>query len=212
MEREKSLREQQEQLKARARDYEEAQALKRLAMDDPLGFLDRIGIKSDTLSSQLAERENPDPTADIRQELTELRQQLSQRQQREEQERKEAALQEAQNIVYDYVETNKARFPLTAAAGMHQEVYNQIYNHFLTTGESLSEEDAAKSVEEHLAGIKAKWLASSEPEPAPVKKPSPTLTNSLAAQTPSVSEPKNGLLSEQESIIRAAALLNFVKS
>lgn len=208
MDREKAIREQAEGLKGRERSYQEAEALKGLAQDNPLDFLQRIGITREQLSQQLSEYENPDPQSEVREKLTKLEQQLAQRSEREEAERKEAALEEAQSIVKSFVSENADTYKLTSSANMHGLVYQRIYEHYETTGEALSEADAANEVEEYLSGIKAMW--SQESNEPPARTSSTTLTNSLAAQTPTRTDKTDfGLLTEEESLVRAAAVLKY---
>lgn len=211
IERERILEKRSSELEKRSRTYEEAEALKRLAMDDPVGFLDRIGIKTDTIEKELKSRQPQDPTEQLRQEFAELKAQLMESRQKEAESRKLAALDEVKSQVIGYVDQNAESYPLTVAAGLQEQVYQTMYDHFLNTQESLSEADAAKQVEDYLAGIKSKWLPS-DSQPSPVTKPR-TLTNSMAAQNPSKTEPTgNGLLSEDDSILRAAAMLKFVQT
>jgi len=208
MDREKAIREQAEGLKGRERSYQEAEALQTLAKDNPLDFLTKIGITRAQLAKQLGEYENPDPDSDWKTKVSKLESQLSQREEREEAERKEAALEEAQVIVKTFVSENADTYKLTSSAGMHGLVYQRIFDHYTATGEALSEADAANEVEEYLSGIKAMW--SQESKAPPARTQSTTLTNSLAAQTPTRTDRTDaGLLTEEESLLRAAALLKY---
>lgn len=210
MDREASIREAQQQLSEQKRAVAEANALRDLAKSNPLDFLDRIGFSTEQLTEQLSQRGPSDPTQEIKSELQQLKEELAKRQQAEEQQRKEQALQEAQSIVKDFVYSNADAYPLTSSAGMHELVYQRIYDHYINTREALSEADAAKEIEDYLAGIKAKWLQErDEEQPSVTSKPSTTLTNSLAAQNPTRVEDRK-FLSEDESILKAASLLQFV--
>lgn len=219
MDRERAIREQQESLKTLERDYHEAAALKRLASESPIDFLTRIGVTPDILQKQLGEHQNPDPNREIKDKLSKLERELQARQDREEVDRKQAALDEAQDVVRRFVDGTEA-YPLIKGAGASELVYQTIYNRLETAQEALSEEDAAKEVEAYLeTNFLDKWLSNPAIREkvlqklgvmrAPVHK-SPTLTNSIAAQNPTRVDTDGTLLPESKSIKRVAALLKYV--
>ena len=220
MDREAKIRQAEATLKQREQAVSEANRLASLAKDNPLHFLDHVGVSYDDITKRVLQGERPDPTDSIRQEIQQLRNELDTRRQREEASQRQAALDEAKNLVTSFVEQS-TDFPLTKAAGMQDLVFQRIYDHYSETGETLSEVNAAKEVEEYLSGVVDKLtkiesvqarFENQEPvtEAPPATSLAQTLTNAHSASTPTRTE--TGMLPESESLKRAAAMLEYVNN
>lgn len=219
MDREARIREAESSLKQQQQQLQEAQRLQSLAKENPLQFLDTVGTSYEDLTARVLQGDRPDPTAGIKREVAQLREELSSRQKREETERQQAALTEAQQLVHQYVDSSD-EFPLTKAADMHNLVFQRIYDHYNETGQALSESEAAKQVEEYLSGVVDKFaeleavrnrFVPQEQVTAPSNATTTTLTNALSASAPTrVTE--NRQLTNEESLARAAAMLKYVNN
>ena len=219
MDREARIREAESSLKQQQQQLQEAQRLQSLAKENPLQFLDTVGTSYEDLTARVLQGDRPDPTAGIKREVAQLREELSSRQKREEAERQQAALTEAQQLVHQYVASSD-QYPLTKAADMHNLVFQRIYDHYNETGQALSEADAAKQVEEYLSGVVDKFaeleavrnrFAPQEQVTAPSNATTTTLTNALSASAPTrVTE--NQTLTKEQSLAKAAAMLKYVNN
>ena len=220
MDREKSVRDAEANLKNQTSELERARKLLDMAKANPLQFLDHVGTSYEDISQQVMQGNRPDPTAHVKKELADLRKQFEVRQQREESTRRQAALDEARNLVTSFV-NESAEYPLTKAAGMQNMVFEKIHQHYNNTGEALSEASAAKEVEDYLLGVVDKLAqvesvrnrfgvspeATNEPS---VNQMAQTLTNLHSSSTPT--RKNEGTLNHTESIRRAAAMLEFVNN
>lgn len=172
------------------------------------------------MTARVLQGDRPDPNAGIKREVAQLRDELTSRQKREESDAQQAALQEAQQLVHQYV-ADSDQYPLTKAADMHNLVFQRIYDHYNETGQALSESDAAKQVEEYLSGVVDKFseleavrnrFVPQEQVTAPSNATTTTtLTNALSSSAPTrVTE--NGKLTNEQSLARAAAMLKYVNN
>ncbi len=220
MDRESRIREAESSLKQQQQQLQEAQQLQALARENPLQFLDTVGTSYEDLTARVLQGDRPDPNAGIKREVAQLRDELTSRQKREESDAQQAALQEAQQLVHQYV-ADSDQYPLTKAADMHNLVFQRIYDHYNETGQALSESDAAKQVEEYLSGVVDKFseleavrnrFVPQEQVTAPSNATTTTtLTNALSSSAPTrVTE--NGKLTNEQSLARAAAMLKYVNN
>lgn len=220
MDRESRIREAESSLKQQQQQLQEAQQLQALARENPLQFLDTVGTSYEDLTARVLQGDRPDPNAGIKREVAQLRDELTSRQKREESDAQQAALQEAQQLVHQYV-AGSDQYPLTKAADMHNLVFQRIYDHYNETGQALSESDAAKQVEEYLSGVVDKFaeleavknrFVPQEQVTAPSNATTTTtLTNALSSSAPTrVTE--NGKLTNEQSLARAAAMLKYVNN
>ena len=220
MDREAKVREAEAALKQQQRQVVEAQRLSSLAKDNPLHFLDQVGVSYEDITQRVIQGERPDPTIAIRQEVQQLRNELNTRRQREESTQRQAAFDEAKNLVVQFVDQS-TEYPLTKAAGMQNLVFQRVYDHYNETGETLSEANAANEVEEYLSGVVDKLseleavkkrfeVQGSVTETPTATNLANTLTNAHSASTPTRKD--EGMLSESESLKRAAAMLEYVNN
>ena len=220
MDRESKVREAEQALKQRERDIEESQRLAQLAKNNPLHFLDHVGVSVEDVTQKIIAGERPDPTASIRSEVQQLRDEINARQHREEAQQRQAALDEAKGLVTDFINTSE-QYPLTKAAGMQDLVFQRIYDHHNETGQTLSEVDAAKQVEDYLSGVVDKLssldsirnrFGGQEPVTAGAQANdlASTLTNAHSSANPT--RKNEDSLSHSESLKRAAAMLQFVNN
>ncbi len=219
MEREKSIRETEASVKTQQTEVDRARKLLDMAKANPLQFLNDVGSSYEDVTQQVLQGNRPDPTAKLQSELQEIRAQLQVRQQKEDQSRRQAALDEARNLVTNYVDTSD-QYPLTKQAGMQDLVFQRIQDNYNGTGQALSESSAAKEVEDYLSGVVEKLaqveavknrFASQEPamEQPDVTELANTLTNRLASSTPTRTDGQMPM-KHTDSIKKAAAMLKFV--
>ncbi len=198
----------------------QSKALQQLAQADPVGFLERSGIKREDISQRLSD--GADPVSDIRDDISSLKTELQQQREATEQARMQAALSEARSEVHKYVETAEDT-PLVRATGSADQVWQVMTHHHQTTGQIISEAEAARKVEGHLSAqidrllesdatralIEEKMKGAGVPiaPPAPVKHRS-TLTNEMqTAETKRVRQDPN--MSREASLAEAASILKW---
>jgi len=219
MAQEKSSREARQIAEEQHAAVEQSQALQQLAKADPVAFLERSGIKREDVSKRLATQD--DPVAGLRDEMAQMRQELSQQREAADQARMEAAMAEAREQVRSYVSTSEET-PLTNVTGSSDQVWQLMTQHHQQTGEIMSEHEAAKQVEAHLAGqidkllesettrkfIQDKLQAQGGVKPAPAPAPSATLTNAMqTAENQRLRQDPN--MNREASIAEAAKLLQW---
>ncbi len=157
MQQEKSSREARQIAEEQNAAVQQSQALQQLAKADPVAFLERSGIKREDVSKRLASQE--DPVAGIRDEMAQMRQELSQQREAADQARMDAALTEAREQVRTYISSAEDT-PLTRITGSADQVWQLMTQHHQSTGEVMSEQEAARKVEAHLTGQIDKLLES----------------------------------------------------
>jgi hypothetical protein len=219
MAQEKSARSAREQAEEQNAAVQQSQALQQLAKADPVAFLERSGIKREDVSKRLATQE--DPVAGIRDEMAHLRQELSQQREAADQARMDAALGEAREQVRTYVGSAEDT-PLTRITGSADQVWQLMTQHHQSTGEVMSEQEAARQVEAHLTGqidklleseatrklIQDKLQAEGGRTPARAPAPSSTLTNAMQTEeNQRLRQDPN--MNRDASIAEAAKLLSW---
>ncbi len=219
MAQEKSARSAREQAEEQNAAVQQSQALQQLAKADPVAFLERSGIKREDVSKRLASQE--DPVAGIRDEMAHLRQELSQQREAADQARMDAALGEAREQVRTYISSAEDA-PLTRITGSADQVWQLMTQHHQSTGEVMSEQEAARQVEAHLTGqidklleseatrklIQDKLQANGGALPARAPAPSATLTNAMQTEeNQRLRQDPN--MNREASISEAAKLLSW---
>lgn len=219
MAQEKSARSAREQAEEQNAAVQQSQALQQLAKADPVAFLERSGIKREDVSKRLASQE--DPVAGIRDEMAHLRQELSQQREAADQARMDAALGEAREQVRTYIGSAEDT-PLTRITGSADQVWQLMTQHHQSTGEVMSEQEAARQVEAHLTGqidklleseatrklIQDKLQAEGGKAPARAPAPSSTLTNAMQTEeNQRLRQDPN--MNREASIAEAAKLLSW---
>ena len=220
MAQEKSSREARQIAEEQNAAVQQSHALQQLAKADPVAFLERSGIKREDVSKRLATQE--DPVAAIRDEMAQMRQELSQQREAADQARMDAALAEAREQVRSYISTAEDT-PLTKVSGSADQVWQLMTQHHQQTGEVMSEHEAARKVEAHLASQIDKLLESEatrkliqdklqadggSTKPAPTPAPSATLTNAMqTAENQRLRQDPN--MNREASIAEAAKLLQW---
>ena len=219
MDRESKIREAETSVKQQHLEVDRARKLMEMAKSNPLQFLNDAGTSYEELTKQVRQGGRPDPTALLRREIEELKNQFGVRQQREEANSRQAALDEVRSLVTSYVD-NSSDYPLTKQAGMQNLVFERIQDHYNKTGQALSESSAAKEVEDYLLGVvdklaqvesvrnrfAAQEQATEQPD---VTQLANTLTNRQASTVPTRTDGQKPM-THSESIRQAAALLQFV--
>lgn len=155
--RDRTVREREQKLKAAEREIEQYKRLPQLAKEKPLEALRTLGIPYEDLVKRVSQGERPDPVEPVKSEVQQLKEMVQRLyQDREEQERMTVA-QKAQQGIREYVGSSED-FPLTKHLEASDMVFDYLQNHKQATGEWLSEEDAAREVEAYLSGLVEKAL------------------------------------------------------
>ncbi len=221
MAQEKTSREARAQAEEQQAAVQQSAALQQLAKADPVAFLERSGIRREDVSKRLAD--NTDPVAGMRDDLAQMRQELAQQREVAEQARMEAAMLEAREQVRTYV-GGAEDTPLTRTTGSADQVWQLMTQHHQRTGEVMSEQDAARQVEAHLAGQidrllegeatraliaeKLKGTGQQPAVPAPSIQHSSTLTNEMqTAENQRIKTDPN--INREASLAEAAQLLKW---
>ena len=92
MAQEKSAREARERADEQQATVQQSQALQQLAKADPVAFLERSGIRREDVTKRMAESE--DPVGGMREDLAQMRRELSEQREAAEQAKMEAAMLE----------------------------------------------------------------------------------------------------------------------
>lgn len=226
--REKQIQEREKAIKDQEAKFKSFELNKENVRKSPKEALESVGMTfEDFTKAYLDQLDGKEHTPSVEDKVQELYARIEAKEKAEleqkEQAKKDAEVEAIENFkaqVKDFVAADKEKFELINEAGLFDEVYNVIEEYFNETGELLTTEKAAEHVENHLFEegqklLKAKKFAPKAPEAPEVKKQDSaplgtTLTNkqtpSSAAQATTAS---NKLLSNEESLARAAALLKF---
>jgi len=200
---------------------EQSRALQDLAKADPVSFLERAGVPREEISQRLTQ--GADPVSGIREDISALKTELQEQREAADRARMDAALAEARSQVHRYIQESEDN-PLVRATGSAEQVWQLMANHHQSTGQVLSEAEAARQVESHLSGQidkllegeatralleeKMKQLGAQPQAAAPEPKHSATLTNAMqTAENQRVRTNPNH--SREQSLAEAAALLKW---
>ena len=224
--REKQIQEREKAIKEQEAKFKNFELTKESVVKSPKEALESIGLSfEDFTKAYLDQLDGKEHKPSLEEKFEGLYSRIEAKEkaekEREEQAKKEAeqaAIDNFKSQVKDFVSADKEKFELINESGLFDEVYNVIEEYFNETGEILATEKAAEHVENHLYEegqklLKAKKFAPKMPEPGkgPEKTASSTtLTNKLTPASPATSPVESKkLLSNEESLARAAALLKF---
>lgn len=168
-------------------------------------FAQQHGITTEDLIKQVPE---PNPLDPLAQRLEALEAQLLEAKREKETQSQHEVLQSVRGEVHTYVSGNADKFPLTNAAGEQDAVFVRLYA-AQQQGQTLSEEDAAREVEESLEkmvkavlaneSVRDRLLGKAEPPaPPPPKKRGLSYSETsqvVATQTPKLSSPTDRIQS-----------------
>jgi hypothetical protein len=226
--REKMIQEREKAIKEQEAKFKSFELNKENVRKSPKEALESVGMTFEDFTKayldQLDGKEHAPSVEDKVQELyARIEAKEKAEKEREEQAKKDAEVQAIETFksqVKEHVLADKEKYELINEAGLFDEVYNVIEEYYNETGEILSTEKAAEHVENHLFDegqklLKAKKFAPKTPAAPEIKKQetspmSTTLTNKQTpASTATTPSDSGRLLSNEESIARAAALLKF---
>lgn len=224
--REKMIQEREKAIKEQEAKFKNFELTKETVRKSPKEALESVGMTfEDFTKAYLDQLDGKEHTPSVDEKIQELYAKIEAKEkaekEREEQAKKDAeaqAIESFKSQVKEFVSADKEKYELINESGLFEEVYNVIEEYFNETGEILSTEKAANHVENHLYEegqklLKAKKFAPKTPEPQkPQEKAGlgTTLTNKQTAGSSVPTQSQGGrLLSNEESIARAAALLKF---
>ena len=211
MDRERTLREREQKLQREAQEISRYRDLPKRAQENPLEALKELGISYEELVKRAAKGERPDPTEPIRSEMEELKRQLQSLTEREREQERLSASEQAKQGIRKYLDESAEDYPLTSTIeGADAMTFDYMAQHYQTTGEWLSEDDAAREVEAYLStvveqalkneAVRAKYLQGS----STTRPETPHITNGDASQ---VSSRQDKPLSMEEKLRMAAEVM-----
>jgi hypothetical protein len=225
--REKMIQEREKAIKEQEAKFKSFELNKENVRKSPKEALESVGMTfEDFTKAYLDQLDGKEHTPSVEDKVQELYARIEAKEkaelEREEKAKKDAeaeAIEGFKTQVKDFVAADKEKFELINEAGLFDEVYNVIEEYFNETGEILSTEKAAEHVENHLFEegqklLKAKKFAPKITEPEKPESKSTISTTLTNKQTPpsAANPPSPGggrLLSNEESLAKAAALLKF---
>jgi hypothetical protein len=226
--REKMIQEREKALKDQEAKFKSFELNKENVRKSPKEALESVGMTfEDFTKAYLDQLDGKEHAPSVDEKIQELYAKIEAKEkaekEREEQAKKDAEVQAIEDFkaqVKDFIAADKDKYELINESGLFDEVYNVIEEYFNETGEILSKEKAAEHVENHLYEegqklLKAKKFAPKTPEPTKKSTESTgfttTLTNKQSAgASAAVPQQQPGkMLSNEESLARAAALLRF---
>lgn len=228
--REAQLQQQSQQLEERLKALEAQQAemqtfrsLPDRLKKEPFTVLQEQGLTYEQLAEMVLNDGKPTPDMLLSEyekkftaKMQELEQKLAEKEAKEQEARYEAAIEQFQGQLIEFVEQSPD-YELIRANEASDLVFQVIEEHHNETGEILSNKEACDAVESYLLD-EAKKLVDREkvkkllqPQTpnkpaAPTGKSSPTLSNAAAAQAPKSAAK---ILSNEESKIEAAKLIRW---
>lgn len=213
---------QQAQFKEQMQEFQRWKQLKDNAKLDPDAYLQEAGLSYGSLTERNLQG-GIDPKA-ILEKTNQTIAQFKKEQEEKEKAAQEAAKTQAQKDyearvgqfvqgIYDFVEQNQDTYELTNQTGQQNLIW-EVIQAAAKRGTDMTVKQAAEKVEEYLSEQAEKVLSSKKfqgkytkvvkEEEAPKVTPAPTLTNNITAS----SQPKPGMLTEQQRIQNALAVLN----
>lgn len=229
---EKLLLEKERQLKELENKFKPYELTRENVKKSPKSALESLGMTYEEFTQALLNEIDGKPTITTEDKVEELYKKLAEKErlekEREEQARKqqeEQAISQFKSNIKEHVKADTDKFEMINLYEAFDEVYDTIEAYFEETGEMLDVDRAAQEVENQLFEEaqkikKAKKLGfTDKPQETAVTKAQPeasptlgaTLTNKLTPTSVPAESPQPGgrLLSHEESIARAAAMLRF---
>ncbi len=193
---------------------------------DPLAALEKLGFQWSDVANKLVNRPRTDPAKDALAEVQKLKAEIEAKELQSQHGAVQQKLAEFKTQCVEFVKSDADKYELINAHGLGEEVYNLIAEHWKTSEEVLSPQEAADILEEQLTQRAQVFLAakkfkkSEATASAPTANATParnvaqtansdgprTLTNHVSAQR-SDSAPHSGN-EEKERIRRAIARLS----
>ena len=227
---ERRFREEKQEFRGIKKKASEMDALQEMASADPMGFLNKFGLNYDALTRRVINDGNPaieDVVAAQAAEIKELKELNTKRTREREERQVKQEYEQTYNGFIDKIKNfvdNNNQYEMISANNAYHTVYEVMQEKFKHDGTVLEYNDAADMVEKYYEEEAERYFKSSklrdrykgywqpEPETAqdvkpsqPAAKPRPkTLSNQLTSQTPARND---GLLSREESLARAAAIM-----
>ena len=148
---EKSLREQERRVKEAEQRLRLLDDQDRLAKEDPLALLDKLGITYEQLTDHVLGLGAPkDPLALVQQKLDALERQRAEEREQAQRADTEQKLNQFKRTIRATIDTDADKYELIAAEEAYDDVYDLIEQHFEQTREVMPIERAAQLVEDHL--------------------------------------------------------------
>lgn len=145
-ERETALREREAKLQG-VEAYADA-----ISKKDAWALLNKMGLSYQDLTREYVEGKGPDPHQQVREEIHQVKEQLTQQLAEVRAAEERRRVEEERQILRLTIDNSDA-FPVTKAANAHDLVQNAIQAHYQETGELASYEDAAAQVEQTLVDL-----------------------------------------------------------
>ena len=146
LEKEKSLRDQENRLKAYEREVEEYREAQRLAKSNPGALLEKLGVSRDAIPAP----QETDPTKQLAAQVAELQKYIADTKAREEESQRASAEDQAKQAMEGWIESVEGEFDAIKKVGAHGLVFDYIKAEHARTGSVISEEDAAREVDARL--------------------------------------------------------------
>lgn len=211
------------QIEAQGKEVESFKSLPDRLKREPLKVLEESGLKFEQLAEMVLN--DGKPTQDmvlqeyekkVMAKMQELEAKLAEKEQKEQEAKYEAALQQFQAQLTDFI--NKTEdYELIRANDAVDLVYEVIEKHHNDTGEILSNKEASDAVEAYLLEeakklvdrekVKKLLQPTAEPKPKTAPTGAKTLSNAQAAQAPKQSTAK--FMSDEDSKREAAKLIRW---
>jgi hypothetical protein len=210
---ERETREAELAAKQQYAEVEQAKEMMRLLKEDPIAFVEKAGLQYDDWARSLLNHKPKTEIDALRETVNSLKQQQEQLRAQEAQARQAQAEAAVRNEIISGIKS-ASQFELINELGMHDAVLDAMQAHYDKTGEIRDVVEVASEVEEWLEGLTAKAVSTSKVKsklaPAPAAqapRDGRTITNTQAGAVPA--RVNNGLLSKEDSIAAAAALLRM---
>ena len=189
--------------------------------NDPIAFLEKYGVKlDDVLHHALGSKREPSTDEKLKKLQDRIDRQEKERTEREERnirETNEKNIQLFQDNIKKHVEDNPEKFELIRENNAHDTVFEVVEEYFKKTGKVMAIDEAASKVEEYLDGHLERIARNSKKLAAKLgyvkdsqekKTATPlTLTNRANGNSSGLEEKR--LLSNEESLKKAAALIKW---
>lgn len=210
---ERAAREAELAAKQQYAEVEQAKEMMRLLKEDPIAFVEKAGLQYDDWARSLLNHKPKTEIDTLRETVNALKQQQEQLRAQELQAQQARAAEAVRNEIITGIKS-ASQFELINELGMHDAVLDAMQAHYDRTGEIRDVVEVASEVEEWLEGLTAKAVSTSKvksklapPPAAQAPRDGRTMTNTQAGAVPA--RVNSGLLSKEESIAAAAALLRL---
>ena len=156
--RDKRIREEKKRLAEEKAQLQRWQEAERLAKEDPLAVLERLGLSYEQLTERQFERFAQQAQADdpvqrvksIEEKIAAYEEQAKKQAEEAQRAQVEQQLAQFQRQIVERIEADPDRFELVVTQQAHEDVYRLIEAHFAETREVMSIERAAELVESQL--------------------------------------------------------------